>query len=90
MANSINGFDTLPHGYEFTITVDGSIADSLNLNNVVLRFTFQTETPTQEEIDARVEIWRKRTEYEQQMEQAEEVARSDMYLTLEERQLRGY
>lgn len=90
MANSINGFDTLPHGYEFTITVDESIADSLNLNNVVLRFTFQTETPTQEEIDAKVEIWRKHTEYEQQMEQAEEVAKSDMYLTFEERQLRGY
>ena len=90
MANSINGFDTLPHGYEFTITIDESIADSLNLNNVVLRFTFQTETPTQEEIDAKVEIWRKHTEYEQQMEQAEEVAKSDMYLTLEERQLRGY
>lgn len=90
MANSINGFDTLPHGYEYTITVDESIADSLNLNNVVLRFTFQTETPTQEEIDAKVEIWRKRTEYEQQMEQAEEVARSDMYLTLDERKLRGF
>lgn len=90
MANSINGFDTLPHGYEYTITVDESIADSLNLENVVLRFTFEAEAPTQEEIDAKVEIWRKRTEYEQQMEQAEEVAKSDMYLTLEERQLRGY
>tara|TARA_R100000353_G_scaffold25246_1_gene21618 strand:+ start:4146 stop:4418 length:273 start_codon:yes stop_codon:yes gene_type:complete len=90
MANSINGYDTLPHGYEFTITVDESIADSVNLENVVLRFTFQTETPTQEEIDAKVEIWKKRTEYEQQMEQAEEVAKSDMYLTFEERQLRGY
>ena len=84
MANSINGFDQHPHGYEFTVTVDESIADSLNLNNVVLRFTYQTETPTQEE------IWRKRTEYQQQMQQAEEVAMSDMYLTLEERNLRGY
>ena len=90
MANSINGFDQHPHGYEFTVTVDESIADSLNLNNVVLRFTYQTDTPSQEEIDAKVEIWRKRTEYQQQMQQAEEVAMSDMYLTLEERNLRGY
>lgn len=88
MANVIKSITAVEHGFYYNILVEQVIEPPL-INEPVQLFS-HVDTLSQDEIDAQIAVWEAKQKKQYDKDQAETQAKLDMYLTLEERQLRGY
>lgn len=88
MANIIKSITSVPHGYYYNILVEEVTDPPLSEERVQL-FS-KVDTLTQEEIDAQIVLWVAKQKKQYDKDQSEINAKADMYLTYEERLLRGF
>lgn len=87
MANELKSITDVAHGYYYNVLV--TEVDDPPLNEERVQIFSKVDTLTQEEIDAEIELWIAKQKKMYDKEQAEINAKTDMYLTYEERLLRG-